>query len=73
MKKNKTQNRTPRRLSLNRETILVLNDPALLERARGGISNFDGCLTTTSADSNTCTYTAGRTEACYTRSCSPEN
>jgi hypothetical protein len=40
MKKNKTkdeeQKRKPRRLSLNRETVLVLNDPALLELARGG-------------------------------------
>lgn len=26
----------PRRLTLNRETIQVLDDPALLERARGG-------------------------------------
>jgi hypothetical protein len=40
MKKNKTkdqeQKRKSRRLSLNRETIQVLNDPALLELARGG-------------------------------------
>lgn len=40
MKKNKTkdqeQNRKPRRLSLNRETIRFLSDPALLELARGG-------------------------------------
>ena len=40
MKKNKTkgqeQSRKPRRLSLNRETIRILNDPALLELARGG-------------------------------------
>jgi hypothetical protein len=59
MKKNKTndqeQNRNPRRLSLNRETILLLNDPALLELARGGtdgtssqgggggICHTDGC------------------------------
>lgn len=28
--------RKPRRLSLSRETIQVLNDPALLELARGG-------------------------------------
>ena len=28
----------PRRLSLNRETIQVLQDPALLELARGGVS-----------------------------------
>jgi hypothetical protein len=30
------QTRKPRRLGLNRETVLVLNDPALLELARGG-------------------------------------
>lgn len=38
MKKNgtKDQEQKPRRLSLNRETIQVLNDPALLELARGG-------------------------------------
>jgi hypothetical protein len=38
MKKNKMkgQEQKPRRLSLNRETIMVLNDPALLELARGG-------------------------------------
>jgi len=39
MKKNKTndleQNRKLRRLGLNRETIRVLNDPALLALARG--------------------------------------
>jgi len=39
MKKNKTkdleQNQTPRRLGLSRETILILNDPALLDQARG--------------------------------------
>jgi hypothetical protein len=39
MKKNKMtdkgQARKPRRLGLNRETILVLNDPAFLELARG--------------------------------------
>jgi hypothetical protein len=38
VKKNKTQeqNRNSRRLSLNRETIQILNNPALLELARGG-------------------------------------
>ena len=40
MKKIKTQDqdqkRNPRRLSLNRETIRALNDPALLELAIGG-------------------------------------
>ena len=38
MKKNKTQeqNRNPRRLSLNRETIQILENPAFLELARGG-------------------------------------
>jgi hypothetical protein len=32
------KNRKPRRLSLNCETIRVLNDPALLELARGGVA-----------------------------------
>ena len=40
MKKNRTQDQEQkqksRRLSLSRETIQVLNDPALLRRARGG-------------------------------------
>jgi hypothetical protein len=40
MKKNRTKDqeprRKPRRLTLSRETILVLQDPALLELARGG-------------------------------------
>jgi hypothetical protein len=33
--KDQDQKQTPRRLSLNRETILILNDPALLEIPRG--------------------------------------
>jgi hypothetical protein len=53
MKKNETtdreKNRKPRRLSLNRETIQVLDDPALLELARGG-SNFHSCDTATNYD-----------------------
>ena len=40
MQKNKTtdqeRKQKPRRLSLNRETILTLNDPVLLGLARGG-------------------------------------
>jgi len=37
MKKNTTKNQDQtRRLSLNRETLRLLNDPALLELARGG-------------------------------------
>jgi hypothetical protein len=38
MKKNKAQeqNRNSRRLSLNRETVRLLNEPALLEFAKGG-------------------------------------
>lgn len=47
MKKTKTrdqeQTRKLHRLSLNRETILLLNDPALLELARGGeVGTFSG-------------------------------
>jgi len=53
MKKNKMQDQEqkgkPRRLSLSRETIKVLNDPALLELARGGMSNFESCGPATSA------------------------
>jgi len=37
VKKNTTKNQEQtRRLSLNRETLRLLNDPALLELARGG-------------------------------------
>lgn len=47
MKKNKTkdqeQKRKLRRLSLNRETIRFLNDPALLGLARGGLSDPGPC------------------------------
>jgi hypothetical protein len=44
MNKNKTkdQERKPRRLSLNRETILLLNDPALLGLARGARNDEPG-------------------------------
>ena len=37
MKKNTTKDQKPHRLSLNRETIQALNDPALLELAQGGV------------------------------------
>jgi hypothetical protein len=59
MKKNQTTNqeqkRKPHRLRLNRETIQILNDPALLELARGGRvqqqgSNVDSCDTSTVSD-----------------------
>lgn len=47
MKKNKTtdreQKRNPRHLSLNRETIRILDDPALLKFARGGFSDPPVC------------------------------
>jgi len=51
MKKNHEQKRQLRRLTLNRETILVLDDPALLELARGGLmqSNLASCGPATSA------------------------
>jgi hypothetical protein len=52
MKKSKTkdqeQNRKLRRLSLSRETIRVLNDPTLLELARGGAIDTKKCCTGTS-------------------------
>lgn len=39
VKKNKEEKkeRKPRRLTLNRETIQILDDPALLELAKGGL------------------------------------
>ena len=48
--------RKPRRLSLNRETIQVLDDPALLGLARGGkvFSGVDSCETMTNPDSGRC-------------------
>jgi hypothetical protein len=56
MKKNTTkdqeQNWKPRRLSLNRETIQALDDPALIEFARGGrlpSADFVVCCRTTSS------------------------
>jgi hypothetical protein len=57
MKKSKTkdqeQNWKPRRLSLNRETIRVLNEQVLLKLAKGGDvtsinSSADCCRTTSS-------------------------
>lgn len=59
MKKNKTTNqeqkRKPHRLRLNRETIHVLDDPALLELARGGRvgSGIESCETSTIISSAT--------------------
>ncbi|HYU34076.1 MAG TPA: class I lanthipeptide [Thermoanaerobaculia bacterium] len=41
----------PRRLTLNRETILVLNDPAIIGLARGG-------LEVTHTEDDRCTYTS---------------
>lgn len=58
MKKNKTkdqeQSRKPRRLSLNRETIRILNDPALLELARGGKAMDVGTSTEIFCNTETC-------------------
>jgi hypothetical protein len=43
MKKNTTKEQTQRRLRLNRETIQILEDPALLKRAQGeGQSDWCG-------------------------------
>jgi hypothetical protein len=59
VKKHKTQDqeqkRKTHRLILNRETIRVLNDPALLAGVRGGhgttqFSAVDSCDTTTASD-----------------------
>lgn len=50
-KKDQEPRRKPRRLTLNRETILVLNAPALLGLARGGDAiSGDTC------GLNTCSY-----------------
>jgi len=57
MKKNKAQRQRPRRLSLNRETIRSLNDPALVELARGGtmVSELKvGCPDTYSVSAAVC-------------------
>jgi hypothetical protein len=55
--KDEKQQRKPRRLRLNRETIQVLNDPALLELARGGLrfseqisAQEERCVNTTSTN-----------------------
>jgi len=54
MKKNKTRGpehkQKPRRLSLNRETIVVLNDPALLELVRGAEQRMTDCPTLSRSD-----------------------
>jgi hypothetical protein len=55
MNKNKTkdQEQKPRRLSLNRETILVLNDPVLLGLVRGAAVDEEprtSCNTSSSLD-----------------------
>jgi len=58
LKKNKTkgqeQSRKPRRLSLNRETIRILSDPALLELARGGKVLDLGTSTEVFCNTETC-------------------
>ncbi|MFP5287588.1 MAG: hypothetical protein ACLGI9_17760 [Thermoanaerobaculia bacterium] len=59
MKKDRTkdQEQKPRRFSLKRETIQILDDPALLARARGGAQD-ETCLTTSHShqleDSSAC-------------------
>jgi len=64
MKKNKTKDlelkQKPRRLSLNRETIRFLDDPALLRLARGGDAggtmSQEDTLCTTDPISGGCSY-----------------
>ena len=46
--KDQEQKRTPGRLTLRRETILFLNDPALLELARGADEPNTSCSTSSS-------------------------
>jgi hypothetical protein len=68
MKKNKTkgQEQKPRRLRLNRETIRVLHDPALLGLVRGGEETeyYYTCLT---EDTNT---GSNANTNCYATTCS---
>jgi hypothetical protein len=54
MKKNKAQeqNRNSRRLSLNRETIRLLNEPALLEFVKGGGTTIIPTVTGESTSQN---------------------
>jgi hypothetical protein len=58
MKKNTTKNQEQtRRLSLNRETIRVLNEPVLLEFAKGGGTTVSVTVTvesTSQSGSRTC-------------------
>jgi hypothetical protein len=46
--KDKEQKRNPRRLGLSRETIRLLDEPALLKLAVGGSAKPGGCALTTS-------------------------
>jgi hypothetical protein len=68
MKKNRfkdqEEKRKPRRLRLNRETIRLLSDPALLGVAKGGAS--DTCWGTTIG----CTC-RGVTDSCVNENCIP--
>jgi len=57
--KDQEQKRQPHRLSLNRETIRILNDPALLEIARGGTL---GSGTGHGSDLNTQCPTTGKSK-----------
>lgn len=43
----KRTNDKPRRLTLNRETLQVLDDPALLEQAQGGLATITTSQTRT--------------------------
>lgn len=68
MKKNKTkdqeQKRKPRRLSLNRETIRALDNPAFVRLARGGATSDSfnsSCCETNESDMN---------QNCYPTTCS---
>lgn len=61
MKKNLTRHNAererPRRLTLSRETIQILNDPSLLERARGGTvagDTYDPVLSGTGTENTGC-------------------
>ena len=60
MKKNRNEERKPNRLTLSRETIQILSDPALLELARGAENGASGSQCTNC----TTTSTGGYSDPC---------
>lgn len=56
VKKNKNEERKPHRLTLSRETIQTLSNPALLELARGGDAGATGSQCTNCTTTSTGVY-----------------